>query len=471
MLSYKQHWLKNIYDRLPVSMQNLTTSLYGLQHRRSIRGRYYYKYLDQLKKSQWYSQEELVRLQNHQLSRFIAYAATHSPFWRRVFAKQKLGPESIKSPADLLRLPLLEKETVRNLLDEIVSDQYQGGGKRAVTVHTSGTTGKALRLKISVEAWQREYAFRDDHRTWMGIKDDDRVATLAGHPVVSTSHLKPPFWRRNRAENQLIFSAQHLTPETIPHYVEELHRFRPALLHGYPSALYLLALYLDAKGINTLRPRAVYTHSETLLDNQRELLKRAFACPVFDGYGNTERVAYIVECEQASLHVRMEHSLVEFLRADGGPARPGEAAEMVCTGFGNYATPLIRYRIGDSAIYTDRTSCACGRGGTIVERILGRVDDIIVTPEGRHVGRLDHVFKEMLNLVEAQVVQEKVDSVLVRLVKRPEFGAEDMKRLERELRLRLGTRLKLEYEFVDSIPREANGKFRAVVSKVSVAIT
>ena len=470
MFSYKQHWLKNIYDHLPVSTQNLMTSLYGLRHRRLVRGRYYYHYLDELRKSQWYSQDELERLQNHQLSRFVRYAATHSPFWRRVFAEQNLKPESIKNPADLARLPLLEKETVRNLLDEIVSDEYRGGDKKAVTVHTSGTTGKALRLKISVEAWQREYAFRDNHRTWMGIKTGDPVATLAGHLVVSTKHLKPPFWRKNRAENQLIFSAQHLTPEAIPHYIEELHKFQPALLHGYPSALYLLALYLDANSIHTLRPRAIYTHSETLLDNQRELLKRAFGSTVFDGYGNTERVAYIVECEQGSLHVRMEHSVIEFLRAGGERAHPGEMAEMICTGFGNYATPLIRYRIGDSAIYTDRTSCACGRGGTIVEKILGRVDDIIVTPDGRHVGRLDHVFKDLLNVVEAQVVQEKVDSVLVRLVKRSDFNEEDMKTLERELRLRLGTKTKLEYEFVDNIPREANGKFRAVVSKVTLSI-
>ncbi|MDT4899011.1 MAG: hypothetical protein QOH25_4088 [Acidobacteriota bacterium] len=470
MFSYKQHWLKNIYDRLPVSLQNLMTSVYGLQHRRRVRGRYYYDYLEQLHKSQWDSPLELERKQNEKLTKFVSYASLHSPYWHRVFREQKLEPDMIKSPADLARLPLLEKETVRCSLDELVSDEYRSGGKKAVTVHTSGTTGKALRLKISIEAWQREYAFRDDHRTWMGIKPDDRVATLAGHPVVSTNHLKPPFWRRNRAENQIIFSAQHLTPETMPLYVEELHRFQPHLLHGYPSALYLLALYLDSQNIHTLRPRAVYTHSETLLDNQRALLQRAFGCHVFDGYGNTERVAYIVECGQGSLHVRMEHSVIEFLRADGEAARPGEMAEMVCTGFGNEAMPLVRYRVGDSAIYTDRP-CPCGRGGTIVEKILGRVDDIIVTPDGRHVGRLDHVFKDLLNVVEAQIVQERIDAVRVRLVKRPEFGAEDMKTLERELRLRLGTKMKLEYEFVESIPREANGKFRAVISKVALSIT
>ena len=470
MLNYKQHWLKNIYDHLPVSLQNLMTSLYGLQHRRRVRGQYYYDYLEQLQKSQWDSPLELERKQNEKLSRFVSYAARRSPYWRRVFAEQNLQPEMIKSPADLARLPLLEKETVRSSFDELVSDEYRQGGKKAVTVHTSGTTGKALRLKISIEAWQREYAFRDDHRTWMGIKPGDRVATLAGHPVVSTNHMKPPFWRRNRAENQIIFSAQHLTPETMPHYAEELHSFQPQLLHGYPSALYLLALYLDAQNISTLRPRAAYTHSETLLDNQRALLQRAFGCHVFDGYGNTERVAYIVECEQGSLHVRMEHSVIEFLRADGEPARAGEMAEMVCTGFGNEATPLIRYRVGDSAIYTNRP-CPCGRGGTIVEKIQGRVDDIIVTPDGRHVGRLDHVFKDLLNVVEAQIVQERLDAILVRLVKRPEFGAEDMKTLERELRLRLGTKTKLEYEFLERIPREPNGKFRAVISKVAVAIT
>jgi hypothetical protein len=54
MFSYNKPKLKDFYDKMPVFVQNLMTSLYGLQHRRRVHGRYYPIYLEALKKSQWY---------------------------------------------------------------------------------------------------------------------------------------------------------------------------------------------------------------------------------------------------------------------------------------------------------------------------------------------------------------------------------------------------------------------------------
>lgn len=463
MLSYNARWLKNLYDRAPAPAQTLLTSAYGFTHQRKVRGRYYFPYLAQLQQSQWHSFDQLQTSQNESLRRFIAYAYAHSPYWRRVFNEHAIAPDSIKSEEDLRRLPVLEKETLRASVDEIVTDDFQT--KNFVSAHTSGTTGKALHLKLSVEAWQREYAFRDLHRSWGGIVPGDETATFAGHPVMPTKCMTAPFWRRNWPEHQTLFSSQHITPDTLPFYAAELIRLQPQLIHGYPSALYLVALYLNEEAIETVRPKAVYTHSETLLDYQRAAIERAFNCKVFNWYGNAELAGNIVECEAGSLHVKMEHSVVEVLRDDNTPADPGETGELVCTSFGNRATPLLRYRTGDAAVLSDKT-CSCGRAGSIVEMIVGRVDDIITTPDGRRVGRLDHVFKDTLHVAEAQIVQEQIHSLRVRLVKRPGFDESELKLIEKELRLRLGDAIKLEYEFLDRIPREPNNKFRAVVSNL-----
>ncbi len=464
MLSYNQRWLKNLYDRAPTPAQNLLTSAYGFTHRRKVRGRYYFSHLAQLQQSQWHSFDQLQTSQNESLRSFVRYAYHHSRFWRRVFDEHAITPDQIKSAADLRHLPVLEKETLRASVDEIVADDFRV--KNFVSAHTSGTTGKALHLKLSVEAWQREYAFRDLHRSWGGIMHGDETATFAGHPVIATKRMTAPFWRRNWPERQTLFSSQHITPDTLPFYAVELARLQPQLIHGYPSALYLIALYLDEQGIKNVRPKAVYTHSETLLDYQREVLGRAFSCKVFNGYGNAELAGNIVECEAGSLHVKMEHSVVEVLRDDNTHAAIGETGELVCTCFGNRATPLIRYRTGDAAVLSG-TTCSCGRAGLIVEMIVGRVDDIIATPEGRRVGRLDHVFKDTLHVVEAQIVQDKLDCLRVRIVKRAGFDEAELKLVEKGLRLRLGDAIKLEYEFLDRIPREHNNKFRAVVSKLT----
>jgi len=467
LLSYGNTWLKRAYDRAPVQVQTAVVTAYGWRHRRLVNGTHYRRYVHLLQQTQWYSSEGLGAYQSDKLRSFIAHAYATSPYWREVFATRGLAPSDVQAPEDLAQLPVLEKETIRAQIDRLASAAYAGRRGQTVAVHTSGTTGKALHLRLTKECWQRDYAFRDQHRSWSGALPGDPVVTFAGHPVVPSELLRPPYWRYNRAERQLIFSSQHLGPATAPDYAREVRRFRPTLIHGYPSTIYLFALYLKDEGIRNIRPRAVYTHSETLLDHQRAVIESAMGCKVYNWYGNTEMVGNIVECERGRLHVRLEHSVLEMVTLDGRPAQPGDVAELIGTGFGNYATPLIRYRLGDTVLVV-ADECPCGRSGPIVESVMGRLEDIVVTPDGRHVGRLDHVFKDALNVREAQLRQDEVGSLTVRLVTRPQYSERDREMIDGELRIRLGPTIRLDYETVSAIPREANGKFRFVVSKVPI---
>jgi len=430
-------------------------------------GKYYTAHYDKLDKSQWYNSGEMGEYQKQVVISFVRFAGKEVPYYRDIFRKIGMVPEDIQSIDDLNSFPLLEKETVRTNAARLV-DPFKGRAGKTVAVHTSGTTGKGLHLVVSRDAWQREYAFRYLHLSWAGISPNARMAFIAGHPVTAPNRMRPPFWIKDRYNGHVYFSSQHITSKTLPYYIKYLAGFRPELIRGYPSSVYLLALGVIEHGAS-IRPRAVFTNSETLLDHQRAVMEEAFQCKVYNWYGNAEQVGNIVECEEGNLHVKEDHSFVEFITPDGRPAQPGEIAEMVCTGFGNYAMPLIRYRVGDMAVLSDK-KCPCGRSGRIVEQIVGRVEDIVVTPDGRHVGRLDHLFKDMLNVKEAQIFQEDVNSLEIRIVKRPEFGERDMRLLMQEAGLRLGNKIKIHVRFVDRIKREPSGKLRFVISKVPTAI-
>jgi phenylacetate-CoA ligase len=466
-MGYGSNSLKRFYEASPPLIKDMIASGYGLRHRRRKYGVYFRRHLEALSRSQWWSTDEHERAQAERLQRFVQMAAASVPYYRELFASRCIRPEEIRSVEDLRRLPLLEKETVRGAGWQLRPTNFHR--LPVVWFHTSGTTGKALEVPISQECFEREYAFRWLHYSWAGIEPSDRIATLAGHPVVETRRLAPPFWVINHAENQLLLSSQHLTPDTIPHYARKLLAWQPAMLHGYPSSIYLLALGLAERGETGIRPRAVFTASETLLETQRSVIEAVFGCKVFNWYGNTEMTGNIVECDHDGLHVKSEHSVLEFLSPEGLPARPGELAEIVATGYGNEAFPLIRYRTGDTAILSDRP-CECGRGGPTVLSVTGRVEDIVVTPEGRHVGRLDHVFKDSPNVREAQLVQESVEMLTVRIVRRDDYDDGDTARVTHYLRERLGDRMQFRFEFVDRIPRGANGKFRFVISKVRLGI-
>jgi phenylacetate-CoA ligase len=192
------------------------------------------------------------------------------------------------------------------------------------------------------------------------------------------------------------------------------------------------------------------------------MLERAFACTVFDHYGSAEMVALITQCEAATYHIVPEFGFVELLDGDR-QVQPGETGEIVATGFINPVMPLVRYATGDHAVM-GRGTCSCGRSGQTIERIEGRMDDVIVTPEGNLVGRLDPIFKAVSSLHETRIVQDMKDHVRVEIVASSEFTHQMEGALQSELRSRLGPRMRIDIVRVSGIERTGGGKLRTVVN-------
>jgi phenylacetate-CoA ligase len=96
----------------------------------------------------------------------------------------------------------------------------------------------------------------------------------------------------------------------------------------------------------------------------------------------------------------------------------------------------------------------------------GRLEDYVLTPDGRWIGRLDHVFKDQIDVAEAQILQETPHAIEVLLVPRQGWNKTSERRLMKEFRARLGDVIDVRLETVSAIPREPNGKFLAVKSRV-----
>ena len=207
----------------------------------------------------------------------------------------------------------------------------------------------------------------------------------------------------------------------------------------------------------------MFTSSESLLAFQRETIEQAFGAPVRDRYGVSEFCVSMTECRERRLHVDMEFGIVEVEVEE--ESEDWERGPLLVTGLANDATPLLRYRVGDVGTRA-KTPCPCGRPGDVFLDVDGRIEDYVMTPDGRLVGRLDHIFKEQLDVAEAQIVQETRDAVEVRVVRRPSWSAASERSLMKEIRSRLGDAIRVELAYLDAIPRESNGKFRAVKSAV-----
>lgn len=453
--------LFRLYARMPVFLQNLACSAAGIRMRRERHNRVFHEARRFLSKSEWWSVEEQRNYQNEKLRELIRHAYDTVPYYREVFDERKLKPGDIRTAEDLPKLPILEKETVRQRYEDLIS--RGGPARRRVNQVTGGTTGKALKLVMDVDTIPFHWAVQWRHRSRFGVEFGEPFVVFAGRSVIPMSMMKPPFWRRNFVMNQTYVSVHHMTQQNLPVLVDYLQGRRVAYYCGYPSGLYLLASYLLDNNIRLANPpRMTFTGSETLLPHQRRVLGEAFQCDVGDHYSATESCVFISECEKHAYHVDMEHGVVELLELDGvsSPSR-----RIIATGLRNPVMPLIRYSIGDLASLTDQ-SCSCGRAAPIVAKIDGRIESYIITPDGRQLGRLDFLFKKSGGISEAQLVQDTTDHVTVNVVCGDTFGKQDEASLTEDLRRYLGSVIRIDIVHVDEIPREANGKFRQIVSKV-----
>jgi len=383
------------------------------------------------------------------------------PYYRDLWAARRRRGD-MRSPEYLEHWPVLEKEELRrNPAAFVASDRT-----RALMFHehTSGTTGKPLDVWFRRETVVRWYAlFEARWRRWYGISYHDRWALVGGQLVTPVGQRKPPFWTWNAGLRQLYMSSYHLSPEFLPSYLDALVRFRVKYLWGYASSLHALAQCALREGRSDFRPLVAVTNAEPLFPHQREAIRAAFGCPVRETYGMTEIVAAAGECAAGTMHMWPEVGIVEVLEGEDA-AGEGESGELICTGLLNPDMPLVRYRTGDrGALRPAGASCTCGRTLPALQAIEGRSDDLLVTTDGRPVGRLDTVFKGNLPLREAQIIQDAFDHVRVLLVPAEGYTEEAGRAIVGRLQDRMGP-VRVTLEPVDRIPRAANGKFRAVMN-------
>jgi phenylacetate-CoA ligase len=273
----------------------------------------------------------------------------------------------------------------------------------------------------------------------------------------------PPFWRYSAFSKNLLMSSYHLSGGNMPAYIAKLKEFEPDYIDAYPSSIFAIAHYALANGIS-LRgvTKGITTSAETLFPEQRDTIEKAFGTPVYDQYGCAEMAVFVGQCKEGRYHIHEDYGIVELLDDAGNPALPGQEAEIVCTGFINPIMPLIRYKIGDMAVLS-AAPCPCGSPFQALDAIIGRMDDVIVTPDGRKIGRLSPVLKGF-PVQEAQYIQESNDTLRVLLVKGAGFTDADAKNICQELQKRLGPLMQVKLEYTLEIPRGARGKYRNIVS-------
>ncbi len=447
--------LLSLYHRLPPSLRSAAATLRGWYLNRWRYTRASARLIQETLERDYWSPAQWATWREGRLAYVLHRAATRVPYYRQYWEAQRRHGNRA-SPEVLENWPLLEKEQLRANPGAFVADDCNV--RLMFREQTSGTTGKSLEVWRSRESFTALYAIAEARtRVWDGIPGDARWARVGGQLIIPVRQRRPPFWVWNAAMRQLYLSSYHLAPDLIPHYLDALARYRVTYIAGYPSAVNALAHEVVRLGRNDLQMAAVYTNAEPVLPEQREMIEKAFQCPVRETYGMTESVAGASECRGGRLHQWPELGHVEFNPAPGG--------ELICTGLLNPDMPLIRYRVGDHGRpAVNAGPCACGRALPAMGVVEGRTNDLLLTADGRQVFWLNPVFYG-LSLKQSQIIQEELDLLLVRIAPAAGFTTGHEQVIVNRLRERMGD-VRVNVQQVAEVPRSANGKLRAVINNL-----
>ena len=235
---------------------------------------------------------------------------------------------------------------------------------------------------------------------------------------------------------------------------------------GYAFSQFLIARMMIEQGLEfTFTPIAALTSSEALTSPMRDTIRRAWGCRAYQEYGSVENCGLATECEEGSLHVSPDFGIVEIVDDEGHPVPAGVEGRVLCTGLLNDAQYLIRYEVGDTAMWSDRP-CGCGRDHLpVLSAITGRLEDVVVGPDGREIVRFHGIFVNLPHVLQGQVVQDAVDRFCVRVITDEQFGSAQETEIKRRMAARLGP-VNVTVERVTELERNERGKVRAVISRV-----
>jgi phenylacetate-CoA ligase len=452
--------LRRVYDNSSVSLQTKLRVIYGRIPDRLRLGKEFADYREELLRNERRTREELDAMQLTKLRKMIEHCRQHVPFYKSLFDRVGFKSAHLRTLADLSNIPPLTREDLRDHFDElraVNASQFE-----PEQCSSGGATGQPVTFLLDRKAIALEKACVGRHWLRSRYKDGEPSANLRGLRLA----LKPGEYSvLDKGENCLYLSSYDLTPETVEAYAKAFNGFHPSLFNSYASSAALFASLVESYGLKIHSPRSIVCASETLYAHQRERIESVFKCKVWDWYGLTELVGNASECERHDgYHISMEQGYFEVLDESGRAVAPGEVGEIVATGLHNFSMPLLRYRTGDLAEFTDEV-CPCGRGSRMIESIRGRVFEFIETPSGARLTAtaLNVHDNTWDNVIQFQYVQKQRNAVVLRVMKAETYTEADERRILNRMAARFGDEIQLRIEYVSEIPKTPRGKTPLIV--------
>lgn len=394
---------------------------------------------------------EIEKLQSAKLRKLLEFAGKNSQYYRL---------QNIPSQRDpyvwLKSFPVLPKRTFRENLEYILTQPVDG---KLTAVMSSGSTGPPSKVYFSKAELSSTRALQIIWWEWAGYRFGNSLLQTGVNmkrsrekaikdKLLNTRYIDA----MSHSESQILEELNLLRKEPRDHFV------------AYASSLYLFAKTALAQGIRDVKFRSAISLGEKLLPQFREAIEQAFSCKVYDTYGASEGFLIASQCNEGKYHLMTPHVVVEILDEKNKEVQPGQTGRVVLTGLDNFTTPMIRYEVGDLAVKGKPGTCSCGLELPVLDEIIGRLTEFLITPSGKFitVQTVVRVLKHFPEIEQFKVIQTESD--LYKLIyispkNQLEVREKEVQGMFEEV---FGEPLRFEFEKVKELPKAKTGKFQLI---------
>ncbi len=395
----------------------------------------------------------------------MGHAYKTSPYYGSLWRELGFQPASICHVGELGRLPVVTKDIIEKEKDRMVSSAFHG--KDLVRSYTGGSSGNPTSFFSDRSCTARrvghQLAILERCNHYVG----DRVGLIWGASRDLQAPEASPGWKgrlRRYSLGRETLCCNRMDTGLLRDYYHRVKAFRPHVLYGYPNAMAELARLIREEGLDPIHVRTVICTAERLSEEHRVLLQETFSGEVFNLYCTREHGCIGFECkEHRGYHIDTGSVHLEISPREEGAVRT-EAGDILVTDLLNRGMPLVRNRTGDRGRLSEEP-CPCGSPLPLLERLEGRVSDLLYGSDGSLVPGLLllDMFQDVPEIRDLQIVQEKRKEVTLVLVVTEGFCEALRKRVVQKTQEFLGAETEVKVRVVTEIPRNPNsGKVQEV---------
>jgi len=413
------------------------------------------------------------KLQQKRLERLLLHAYLNVPYYQDLLQAAGVVKNNSVLLEKFYRIPLLTKEILRKKNENLYSKDYK---KRGFYVnHTGGSTGEPVKFIQDkfYKAWGMAHLFYANQMC--GLQIGEPVLKLWGSERDVFRRSEKPLTRLERwLSNTIILNGFLMSEEQMHKYLNIWSKFKPKAIIAYTSSILEFARYVKLTGKTFSRPQLIMCCAETLTEDVRKYIEDVFGCPAINYYGARDGGAIACEClKKEGLHIFELNNKVEIVNSQGLPAEPGQIGDIVITTLNNFSMPLIRYKIGDTAIPAENSICPCGRGWPRIKKLTGRKMEIFRTKDGTSVPGefFIHAIGVVYNrdfIKKFQAIQKDFEHIIIKLVLTDRKQLNKSKEpLVEAIKKVMGADCKVEFEIVDNIEPTPSGKFQYTICEIA----